>query len=184
MLRFIRRIALAGIMLAGAVITFHALTTREESLLARLYELTIGPPDLGPADFARIIRRTSGNDALACPVEHCGSARADFVPPVFAVGEERLRDAFTRSALGDADVIPVFRDDRAGVLAQDRYVQRTRLMRYPDTIDVRFIPLTETTSTLAIYSRSQLGLSDFGVNLARITRWSDPARLNLPVVGR
>ena len=58
---------------------------------------------------------------------------------------------------------------------QDRYLQRSRLMSFPDTIDVRFIAIDNDRSTLAIYSRSQIGRSDFGVNLERIRLWTNSA---------
>ena len=38
-----------------------------------------------------------------------------------------------------------------------RFLQHTRLMRYPDTIDVEVFSAGETRSTLAIYSRSLIG---------------------------
>jgi uncharacterized protein (DUF1499 family) len=44
-------------------------------------------------------------------------------------------------------------------------------MRFPDTIDVEVVPVGDDKSTLAIYSRSLVGRSDFGVNRARIARW-------------
>ena len=44
-------------------------------------------------------------------------------------------------------------------------------MRYPDSITVRFLPLEEGRSTLAIYSRSHYGRSDFGVNKERVDGW-------------
>lgn len=53
----------------------------------------------------------------------------------------------------------------------DRYVQRSALLGFRDTIVVRFFDLPEGKSTLAIYSRSQLGYSDLGVNRARIDHW-------------
>ena len=62
-----------------------------------------------------------------------------------------------------------------GLPTQDRYVQRSATMSFPDTINVRFIALSDSTSTLAIYSRSQLGHSDIGVNLARIRLWTENA---------
>ena len=52
-----------------------------------------------------------------------------------------------------------------------RFLQHTRLMRFPDTIDVEVFPAASNQSTLAIYSRSLIGRKDFGVNRARITRW-------------
>jgi uncharacterized protein (DUF1499 family) len=42
---------------------------------------------------------------------------------------------------------------------------------FPDTIVVRFLDLPDGRSTLAIYSRSRFGESDFGVNHARLERW-------------
>jgi uncharacterized protein (DUF1499 family) len=54
---------------------------------------------------------------------------------------------------------------------QDRYLVRTRLMRFPDTIVVKVIELDQDHSTLALYSRSQIGRSDFGVNRKRLKRW-------------
>lgn len=53
----------------------------------------------------------------------------------------------------------------------ERYIQRSALLKFPDTIVVRYIKKPEGGSTLAIYSRSQLGHSDLGVNLARLERW-------------
>jgi uncharacterized protein (DUF1499 family) len=53
----------------------------------------------------------------------------------------------------------------------DRFVQRSERMHFPDTIIVRYIDLGPSRSTVAIYSRSQLGKKDFGVNAARIDRW-------------
>jgi uncharacterized protein (DUF1499 family) len=50
-------------------------------------------------------------------------------------------------------------------------VQRSALFRFPDTISVEVIPLGENRSTLAVYSRSRYGRSDFGVNRKRIDRW-------------
>jgi len=54
---------------------------------------------------------------------------------------------------------------------QARFVQYSRLMRFPDTIDVEVFPVGTDQSTLAIYSRSLVGYSDLGVNRARIARW-------------
>jgi uncharacterized protein (DUF1499 family) len=53
----------------------------------------------------------------------------------------------------------------------DRYIQRSERLGFPDTIVVRFIDYPEGRSSLAIYSRSQLGESDLGANKARIERW-------------
>ena len=44
-------------------------------------------------------------------------------------------------------------------------------MRFPDTVDIKILPVAGNESTLAIYSRSLIGRGDLGVNRARIARW-------------
>ena len=126
-----------------------------------------GPADLGPVSFETLQRRATPNDALACPPDLC-QAKADVTSPVFAVPARDLRLAFARSIAGEPRLVRVASDDAS---LTERYVQRSRLMRYPDTIVVRFIDLPPGRSTIALYSRSQLGKGDLGVNLARIRRW-------------
>jgi uncharacterized protein (DUF1499 family) len=177
MLRIIRLFAFASLLSCMAIITAVLVTSKEESLLAAFYEMVFGSPDLGPVDFEMLVRSKKPNTALACPVGFCRNASADFDPGIYAVTDEVLRAAFTRHALDQPGVIPVYRHAQAGLPTQDRYVQRSAMMQFPDTIDVRFVALSTSTSTLAIYSRSQIGHSDFGVNLARIRQWTDKALL-------
>ncbi len=126
-----------------------------------------GPPDLGPVDFETLKRRTTPNDALACPPGLC-AARSDVTSPVFAVSAPELQKAFAKAIATEPRVEQVASDE-SGFSA--RYVQRSKVFRFPDTINVRFIDLGEGRSTIALYSRSQLGEGDFGVNHARIERW-------------
>ena len=51
------------------------------------------------------------------------------------------------------------------------YLQRSRVMGFPDYISVRVIPRGEDAATLAIFSRSRFGRSDLGVNRARVENW-------------
>lgn len=143
----------------------------------RLYAL-VGPADLGPVVFETLQRRNSPNDALACPPGLC-NARSDVVPPVFAATASDLRVALSRVLAREAHLQLADADD---LVPSERYVQRTPLMRFPDTIDVRFIDLPDGRSTLAIYSRSQLGTHDLGANRARIERWLDGLRAQVPAV--
>jgi uncharacterized protein (DUF1499 family) len=57
-----------------------------------------------------------------------------------------------------------------GTTLIDRYVERSALLGFPDTIVVRYIEQSQGRSTLAMYSRSQLGRGDLGVNKARLER--------------
>jgi len=132
----------------------------------RVWEL-FGPADLGPVSFETLERRATPNDALACPPGVC-RAQSDLTPPEYAVDAAKLRAAFGWRIAAEPRVTRVATDDAE---LTDRYVQRSALMRYPDTIVVRFFDRPGGRSTLALYSRSQLGHGDMGVNRARLERW-------------
>lgn len=146
--------------------------------ISALWETVAGPPDLGAVDFAAISRSATGNDALFCPPGLCTGSRPDGVSPVFATTVQRLRDAIRVIEVNDPDLFFLARDDS---LPQDRYLARTPLLRYPDTINVRFHDLGQGRSSLSIYSRSQIGRSDFGVNRARVGAWLTELARTLPV---
>ena len=143
-----------------AVLVFFAVGPDRFWRLAR-------PPDLGPVAFETLERRATPNDALACPPGFCRAA-GDHAPPVFAISAADLRRAFAAMVAGEPRVKRVAIDDAA---MTERWIQRSRIMKFPDTIDVRFLDLPGGRSTLALYSRSQLGSGDMGVNRARIERW-------------
>lgn len=50
------------------------------------------------------------------------------------------------------------------------WVQRSRLMGYPDYMSVRVLPAGAGQETVAVFSRSRFGQSDLGVNAARLAR--------------
>jgi uncharacterized protein (DUF1499 family) len=135
--------------------------------LERLWEKTFGPPDLGPVDFASL-RRPPGANALVAPPSVCAHARADLIPPDFPVSAARLREIVAEVAISETNTSLVHADEKLG---QDRYVARSRVFHFPDTIDVKIMDRGEGRSTLAMYSRSQVGRGDFGANLGRLKRW-------------
>ena len=149
--------------------------------IATWWERLAGPADLGAVDFATIQRSQTGNDALICPTGMCGSAATDGTAPIFRVPVTQLRDAVRVIEVNDADVFALARDEAK---VQDRYLARTAWLRFPDTISVRFVDLGGNRSTLALYSRSQIGASDFGVNKARLDDWINQLRSKLPVATR
>jgi uncharacterized protein (DUF1499 family) len=136
-----------------------------------------GPPDLGAVAFESLERRTTPNDALVCPPHLC-EARSDLAPPLFAVDVNRLRAAMGEVIASEPRITRVDTDDAA---LTERYVQRSALLGFPDTIIVRYLGQAEGRSTLAMYSRSQLGRSDLGVNRVRLERWLAKLRQVLPV---
>ena len=55
------------------------------------------------------------------------------------------------------------------------YIIRSRVFGFPDFVSVRLVPEDDVTR-LHIFSRSRDGLSDLGVNTARVQRWLTAAR--------
>ena len=90
------------------------------------------------------------------------------MPPLYPVSGERLRRIIAEVALTDPDTQLVF---SARWEDHDRYLARSRILRFPDTIDALVIERDENQATLALYSRGQIGYGDLGVNRARIERW-------------
>lgn len=88
--------------------------------------------------------------------------------PTYPVGAGDLAWAFDRMAMAQPRVRRL-----AGGPEElwTTYVQRSLIMGYPDYVSVREIDLGDGRSTLAIWSRSRFGLSDLGVNRARVERW-------------
>src|SRR5690606_17472438 len=113
------------------------------------------------------VRRAVPNDALACPPELC-TASGDLAPPRLPMPAAALRRAFAAAVAAEPRLERVATDDAA---LTDRWIQRTRLMRFPDTIVARFVHRPDGKATLALYSRSQLGRDEFGVNRDRTARW-------------
>lgn len=126
-----------------------------------------GNPDLGPVAFETLRRRSSPNDALVCAPDLC-PAKADIVPPEYQGPPEALRRAMREALASERGLALVHVDDAA---LTDRYVQRTELLGFPDTIVIRFVARPRDRSTVLIYSRSKLGWSDLGTNRARVVRW-------------
>ena len=68
------------------------------------------------------------------------------------------------------------------------YVQRSAILRVPDYITIKYIPLEGGASTFIIWSRSRFGHGDMGVNKERIDGWlanfksleRDPVEIVLP----
>ncbi len=134
------------------------------------YTLIFGPPDLGSVDFENLVRRTSPNDALACNGDICGETPVDFVTPVYPIPGARLREIVREVALAQPRTQLVY---SARWEEEDRFVVRSALMRYPDTVVARVYGAGPGQSMLGLYSRSQIGYSDLGINRARLERWLD-----------
>lgn len=139
-----------------------------------------GPADLGDVDFATLVRRDTPNDALACLPEFC-AAKSDIAAPIIGRPFGDVFLAVQDAVVHEPGLEQVDADSGQGSL---RFVQRSPVMGFPDTINVKVVPTKDGASAVLIYSRSQLGKGDMGVNLARVKRWIDlivtTARKNTP----
>lgn len=126
-----------------------------------------GPADLGEVDFATLARRDTPNDALACLPEFC-AAPADVPAPVFAKSFGDVFLSIQDAVVREPGLEQVGADAEQGTL---RFVQRSRLLGFPDTINVKVVPTKDGGTAVLLYSRSQIGRGDMGVNRARIERW-------------
>ncbi|MBV8962801.1 MAG: DUF1499 domain-containing protein [Hyphomicrobiales bacterium] len=159
-----RRLGMVGPVALLAALVLALLAAGQLHLLDRLYESLFGPPDLGEIAFETVTRRAAGNDALACPPGFCGTARIDVAPSNYAASGGELRRRVRRYFAAQGAVL--VGSDNARL--HDRFVARTPLLRFPDTIDVEIVPSDADHASLAVYSRSQLGSFDLGTNLRRI----------------
>ncbi len=134
--------------------------------------------DTGLVDFATLVRSATPNDALACPAGHC-QAKVDFVTETVPLAAAAL-SAKVMGTLAHEPRTELVARDAAGLKLV--FVQRSRLFRFPDTVNIAITPVGENAASLAMYSRSNYGHGDLGVNAARVQDWL--ARLGVPTVAQ
>ena len=159
MMRVLRYILLAIVGIAVAV----AALILEGSTLESVFKVG----DVPVVDFATLQRDSIPNQYLLCPATLC-TTQTDGAAPVFDMPVEKLQAAWD-AMIAEQPRVQVFRRDITNM--QVDYVQRSRLLRFPDLVTVRFLPMDDAHATLAIYSRSVYGKGDFGVNRDRIEHW-------------
>lgn len=97
-----------------------------------------------------------------------GSQPIDAPAPEFAARAADLAAAFDAFVLSQPRTARVA-GGPAGLWTT--YVQRSRVLGFPDYISVRFIDLGSGRATVAIHSRARHGGYDWGVNRARVEKW-------------
>ena len=160
MRRFLRGLS---IIVVGIVVAVLALIWEGSTLESII--LDVG--DVPVIDFATLQRGPDPNQHLLCPKDMC-TTETDGEAPVFEVPVGQLRVAWDEM-LAEQPRLQVLRRDVTNT--QIDYVQRSRFFRFPDLITVRFVPIDNERTTLAIYSRSVYGKGDMGVNRARVEEW-------------
>ncbi len=139
-----------------------------------LWDRLLPPAPRQPIDFPTLEPGDRPNRYLVCPEDFCARSAPDAISPVFRVPVAVLAAAF-RELLARQPALVI----EGNEIDRLELVQRTPLMRWPDRITVRFLPLGPDSSTLAIYSRSTYGHSDLGANERRITAWLEQLAASL-----
>ncbi len=103
----------------------------------------VGPPGSGPQPL----------DGTT-PVYHASPAYLAATFDAFAMSQPRVE----RLAVSDDDLSVT-------------YVQRSRIMGFPDYFSIRFLDLGGGRTGVAAFSRARYGRSDLGVNRARVENW-------------
>ena len=155
---FLKSIAAAALLLALAAAAF-LFTPLGEAPLSAVFPVG----KLETLDFGDLKLTEKPNQFLVCPPGLC-RGQAESAP--FERSADDLKGLWHDLVMSKARVV-LLRESGD----QLDYVQRSAHFRFPDIITVRFIPISQSQSTFAIYSRSLYGHSDLGVNRQRIETW-------------
>ena len=123
--------------------------------------------DTAGVDFATLVRPSSPNTYLVCPKDRCAAA-PDEDGPIYALPAAQLFER-TRTLLAAEPQTELVQDQPETLRLV--LVQRSFVFRFPDTITIQVFPLPDGGSTLAIYSQSNYGYGDLGVNKDRVRAW-------------
>ncbi len=95
------------------------------------------------------------------------SATPDMKPSPFAVGAEQLFEIARKVISAQPRTELVAQDPDLGQMV---FVQRSRIFGFADTIWIQTVDL-EPEASLIVYSRSNFGFWDLGVNRRRVSTW-------------
>lgn len=118
-----------------------------------------------PIDFATVSPPDKPNWALTAP-RALGNPHAD-PAPLFGVSADALQAAVLAAFAAEPRTRLVSHDPARRRMT---FIQRSAVMRFVDNIEVEIFALGDQRSSLALFSRSQVGYSDLGVNRSRVAR--------------
>lgn len=137
------------------------------ALLMLFFPLIAGcESEVTTVDIRTLATRSANHDALACPVGLC-RIPADYESPDFAVTVEELMTKIQALIEEEPRTKLVQENDTLNQLV---FVQRSRFFRFPDTVRIQAVK-RGSGSSIIIYSRSNYGASDLGVNKKRVDEW-------------
>ncbi len=132
-----------------------------------LFSLAACSADTAGVDFATLVRPSSPNTYLVCPKDRC-AVSPDEEGPIYAAPAAQLYER-ARAILAAEPRTELVQEQPE--ILRLVLVQRSAFFRFPDTITLQVFPLPDGGSTLAIYSQSNYGYGDFGVNKDRVRAW-------------
>jgi uncharacterized protein (DUF1499 family) len=132
-----------------------------------VFALAACSADTAGVDFATLVRPSSPNTYLVCPKNRC-AAMPDEEGSIYAVRAAQLFEQARTLVAAEPRTEVVQEQPEALRLV---LVQRSAFFRFPDTITLQVFALPDGDSTLAIYSQSNYGYGDFGVNKDRVRNW-------------
>lgn len=127
------------------------------------------------ADFTNLTVIERPNYYIVCPPEYC-NIKPHEISPVYPFKLKNVLYHWEQV---------IKSEPRVTLIAEDRlnnqftYVQRSKVFRFPDIINIKFIELGNGLTTLAVYSQSKYGYSDLGVNQQRVDLWLEKLTLDL-----
>ena len=128
-----------------------------------------GPADLGAVEFNALPKSSSRDRVLICPELICDEDQQHQISPIYGTDAMTLRTAFVKMLEKETSLERVDNDSDPLRL---RYVQRSRLLRRPDTISVQFFNFDSgSASSLALYGRGQVEIPYLYENQKRADRW-------------
>ena len=129
--------------------------------------LATGCSRMETPNFQQLILPSTPNFYLACPKDYC-NVKSDIYTPVYAVSAESLFNLFNYIIAQEPRTSFVYSIPEQG---QYGLTALSQVFPFPDDIAVQFIALSESQSTIAIFSKTRYGYYDFGVNKKRVERW-------------
>lgn len=116
-------------------------------------------------DFQQLTLPNTPNYYLSCPAKYC-NVTPNQESRIYPISQKILIADWNKAIALQPRVKLI-----SSTANQFNYVQRSLIFRFPDYISVRFIEITPQQSTIALYSQSKYGYSDFGVNKKRVISW-------------
>jgi len=126
------------------------------------------PDDVGFHVEPLEARGTGNPNSWRVGPEGSGPQPLDAATPVYDASPAYLAATFDAFAMAQPGVsrLKVSEDDLCVT-----YVQRSRVMGFPDYFSIRFLDLGDGHAGVAVFSRARYGQNDHGVNKARVENW-------------